>query len=103
MKHFLIKYRFQNGTTEDWHREIKRFIAAIEGDPALRGKVGYRCMKAGDGSGYYHLASVADDTASQAVQSRDFFSHYKERTNFFSGGAAEVVPLELVAETQAVA
>ena len=48
MKHFLIKYRFQNGSPEDWHREIKRFIAALDSDPACAGKISYRCMKAGD-------------------------------------------------------
>jgi hypothetical protein len=29
MKHFMIKYQFANGTTEEWHREIGRFIAAL--------------------------------------------------------------------------
>jgi len=24
MKHFMIKYQFANGTTEEWHREIGR-------------------------------------------------------------------------------
>ena len=28
MKHFMIKYRFANGATTEWHREIGRFIAA---------------------------------------------------------------------------
>jgi hypothetical protein len=49
MKQFLIKYRRTNGTTEDWHGEIGRFIAAIDADPALKGKIGYRCLKARDG------------------------------------------------------
>ena len=34
MKQFLIKYRHTNGTTEDWHREIGRFIAAIQAEEA---------------------------------------------------------------------
>ena len=29
MKHFMIKYQFVNGTTEEWHREIAKFIATI--------------------------------------------------------------------------
>jgi len=28
MKHFMIKYQFANGTTEEWHREIVRFIGS---------------------------------------------------------------------------
>jgi len=34
MKHFMIKYQFANGTTEEWHREIGKFIAAINNDPS---------------------------------------------------------------------
>lgn len=100
MKHFLIKYQFKNGSNEDWHREIARFIAALDSDPALNGKISYRCMRAGDGSGYYHFAAVSDDTASKTLQGRDFFTDYKERTNFFAGGTVDVLPLEIVAETK---
>ena len=103
MKHFLIKYRSRNGSTEDWHREIKRFIAALDSDPACAGKVSYRCMKAGDGSGYYHLAALADDTTSKLLQTREFFTQYKERTNHFAGGLVEILPLEVVAETETIA
>ena len=39
MKHFMIKYQFANGTTEEWHREIGRFIAALDNDPELRGQI----------------------------------------------------------------
>jgi hypothetical protein len=103
MKHFLIKYRFQNGSPEDWHRDIKRFIAALDSDPACAGKISYRCLKAGDGSGYYHLASVSDDETSKALQGREFFSQYKEKTNHHAGGSVEVVPLELIAQTATTA
>jgi hypothetical protein len=50
MKQFLIKYRFKEGSQEDWRREIKRFIAAIESDATLNGGISYRCMKANNGS-----------------------------------------------------
>ena len=33
MKHFMIRYKFANGTTEAWHGEIARFIAALDGSP----------------------------------------------------------------------
>jgi len=38
MKHFLIKYRFQTGSQVDWHKDIAAFIAAIDSDPALKGR-----------------------------------------------------------------
>ena len=80
MKHFMIKYQFANGTTEDWHREIGRFIAALDNDPELKGRIIYRCMKNRDDSSYFHLASAADDQAVKTLQQRDFFKHYTEKT-----------------------
>ena len=66
-------YLFANGTPEDWHREVARFIAALDGDPELKGKIGYRVMKNRDDSSYYHIASVVDDAAVKTLQSREFF------------------------------
>lgn len=85
MKQFLIKYRHTNGTTEDWHKEIAKFIAGIDGDPALKGKVGYRCMKGRDSADYYHIATVFDDAGRVAFQERPFFKHYTEATRSISG------------------
>ena len=99
MKQFLIKYRHTNGSTEDWHREIGTFIAEIDSDPALKGKVGYRCLKARDGEDYFHIATVHDDSGRVALQERAFFKHYTEATRTVSGGTLEVLPLETIAET----
>ena len=68
MKHFLIKYRFQDGSPEAWRDEIERFIAALEADQTLNGRIAYRCMKADNGSGeYYHLAAAADERSVQGA------------------------------------
>jgi hypothetical protein len=99
MKHFMIRYRFANGTPEAWHREIGRFIAAIDGDPELKGKISYRCIKNRDDSNYFHLATAADEQAVQALQSRDFFKHYTEMTRQIAGGDVTVTPIELIGET----
>jgi len=99
MKHFMIKYQFANGTTEDWHREIGRFISALNNDPELKGKISYRCMKNRDDTSYFHLASAADDAAIKALQQRDFFKSYTERTRQVAGGDVTVTPIELIAET----
>jgi hypothetical protein len=100
MKHFLIKYRLKNGSEEPWHQDIVRFIAALDDDPALQGKISYRCMKGRGGSDYYHLAAAADDHAIQALQSREFFARYTEQTKLVAGGEVEVLPLEIIAETK---
>ena len=99
MKHFMIKYQFANGTTEDWHREIGRFIAALDNDPELKGRIIYRCLKNRDDSSYFHLASAADDSAVKTLQARDFFKHYTEKTRQVAGGEVTVTPIELIAET----
>jgi hypothetical protein len=102
MKHFMIKYRFANGTTEAWHREIARFIAALDNDPELRGRIVYRCLRNRDDSSYWHLASAADEAAVKTLQARDFFKHYTEKTRQVAeGGDVVVTPIEWIAETAA--
>ncbi|MFI5012696.1 MAG: hypothetical protein ACHQAY_10130 [Hyphomicrobiales bacterium] len=100
MKHFLIRYRFTNGTEEDWHQDIAGFISALDKDPELKGKISYRCMKIGGSSDYYHLAAAADDQAVKALQQRDFFKRYTEKTKVVAGGEVVVSPLEIIAETK---
>jgi hypothetical protein len=103
MKHFLIKYQLRNGTKEEWHQDIARFISALEADPALQGRISYRCMKSRDGSDYYHLASAADERAIKDLQQREFFKRYTERTKLVGGGVVEVLPLDIIAETRVTA
>jgi len=100
MKQFLIKYRLQNISTDAWHKDIGDFIAALDSDPALRGKISYRCMKSRDGGDYFHFATAADDTAIKALQQNAVFLRYTEKTRQAAGGAVEVLPLEVVAETE---
>lgn len=100
MKRFLIKYRRQNTPQDAWHRDIAEFIAALDADPALQGKISYCCMKSRDGADYYHLATAADEQAIKALQQHPSFSHYTEKTREAAGGAVDVLPLEVVAETK---
>jgi hypothetical protein len=99
MKHFLIKYRLTNAAPDAWHRDVAEFIAALDADPALQGKISYRCMKSRDGADYYHLATAADEQAVKALQQSPFFSRYTEKTKQAAGGAVDVLPLEVIAET----
>jgi hypothetical protein len=100
MKYSLIKYRFQNGSEEAWHRDIAEFIATLDDDPALQGKITYRCMKSRNGPEYFHLAAAADDQAIKTLQERPFFTRYKEKTRLAGGASVDVLPLEIVAETK---
>jgi quinol monooxygenase YgiN len=99
VKQFLIKYQFKEGSPEVWHERIRGFIAALENEPALKGKISYRCMRDRDGPQYYHLAEVSDDEAVRALQAQDFFKRYTEETRRVAGGEVVVTPLEVIAET----
>ena len=99
MKQFLIKYRLTNGTPDAWHQDVAKFIAALDGDPDLKGRISYRVMKTKDGADYYHIATPADDNAVKTLQQRDFFKAYTEKTRVVAGGDVTVSPLETIAET----
>jgi hypothetical protein len=98
MKYFMIKYRFETGSREDWHRVIAAFIAAVDADPALKG-ISYRCMKRRDSDEYFHIAAVANDQSVKALQSSSFFAGYQDKTKEVSGGKLEVFPLDILGET----
>ncbi len=99
MKHFMIKYRFANGTKTEWHQAIAQFISALNDDPDLNGKISYRCMKIRDDEAYYHLATAANDQAIKVLQQREYFKRYTEATKHAAGGDVVVSPLEIIAET----
>jgi hypothetical protein len=99
VKQFLIKYKRRVGSAESWHKDIATFIAALDGDAELNGRISYRCMKVGDDQ-YYHIATVTDDQAPKILGQRDWFKRYTEQTKLVGGGDVEVSPLEIVAETK---
>ena len=100
MKISMIKYQFANGTSEVWHREVARFITALDGDPEIKGRISYRVMKNRDDSSYFHLAEVTDDAVVKTLQSRDFFKAYQAKTReVAASGNVTVTPVELIAQT----
>jgi hypothetical protein len=99
MKQFMIRYQRRNSTADAWHQDIARFIAALDADAELKGRISYRCMKVGDNQ-YCHIATVADDQAPKILQQRDWFKKYNERTREVGGGEVDVSPIEIVGETK---
>jgi hypothetical protein len=99
VKHFMIKYTFQQGTREAWHAEIARFIAALDTDPKFKGRVAYRCANVRDTDDYYHIASALDDAVPADLNEADFFKHYTAASDVASAGTLHVLPLEIIAET----
>ena len=81
------------------HVELARPERSLDSDPELKGRIGYRCLKARDGTDYYHLATPKDDEAAKILQTRAFFADYTAKTRHASNNAVEVVPLEVIAET----
>ena len=72
MKQFLIRYRRGGTDAETWHRDVAAFIAALDGDAELSGKISYRCMRIADSDDYLHIATPADEAAIKTLQSRDY-------------------------------
>jgi hypothetical protein len=99
MKYFMIKYRRSSGTEADWHRHIADFIAQLDSDPAVKGKISYRCLKRREGPDYFHIAGAVDDQAIKALQQSAFFPRYNEETRKVAAREVEVIPLETIAET----
>jgi hypothetical protein len=99
---FQIAYTFRLGddAVEAWHHRVAEFIAAIDADPVLAGRVRYRCLKAQSGPAYVHLAEVADDQAAKLLQEREYFRAYTAEIRRVGGGVVEVTPFSLVAETR---
>ena len=89
--------------SSDWHGEIAKFVSALDGDPALNGKISYRVVKRHDEPEYFHIATVHDEAAAKVLQGRGFFTGYSARNREISGGSIEVVPLDFVAETRQTA
>jgi quinol monooxygenase YgiN len=100
MTQTIIRYKLTNAAADEWHRDIAKFIAALDTDPAIDGRISYRVMKSREGNDYYHIATPADDDAVKALQQSAFFKPYQERTRQVAGGEVIVSPLELVAETK---
>jgi len=103
MKRFLIAYtyRLDADSRAAWHRQVAEFIEQLDKDPALGGRIRYRCMKAGEGDAYFHLAEVADEQALAVLRERPYFKRYTEETKRVGGGAVDVTPLETISETSA--
>jgi hypothetical protein len=99
MNRSIIKYQFKEGAREAWHQRVAEFIAALDNDPDLKGRVSYRCLKERNGDGYYHLATAVDDAAVKALQAKPFFREYQAETRRVGGGEVQVEGLDLVAET----
>ena len=102
MKQFLIRYRRGGTDAETWHRDVAAFIAALDGDAELSGKIS-------------RIAACASPTAtiicisprrqtrppSRRCNPRDYFKRYNERTRQVAAdGKVEVLKLDVVAETK---
>jgi hypothetical protein len=101
MKHSIIRYEFANGSEAEWRAEIARFIAELDNDPIIAGRIAYRVTKAGNGPAYTHLTAATDDDAVKALQASAFFKHYQEAIRRVArDGKVDVTGIEVLAETR---
>ena len=97
MNQSVITYTFETGERDAWHREIMAFIAHLDSDPDLKGRIAYRCLKERKGDRYFHFAAAVDDAAVKALQDKPFYRAYQEATRRAGGGKVEVIGLETIA------
>jgi hypothetical protein len=101
MKRFVIKYTHhpESGPLEEWHKRVREFISALDGDAELMGRITYRCMKVKDSGDHYHLVEAEDDVPNLLAQ-REWFKAYTAETKRVAGGEIEVMSMETIAETK---
>jgi hypothetical protein len=101
MKYSIIRYEFANGSEAEWHAEIARFIAELDHDPIIAGRIAYRVTRSRDGNIYTHLTAATDDEAVKALQKSAFFKHYQEATRRVAkDGKVDVTGVDVIAETK---
>jgi hypothetical protein len=64
----LIQYTY-DGDEEPWLAAVEEFVTAIDADPALRGKFGYRVNVAADGVGRVHVGQWDSEETLAHLQS----------------------------------
>ena len=99
MLYSFIRYTTQ-GPSEEWEREVNAFIAAIDGDPSLRGRISYRCFKEKDGVSFYHAAAAVDDAAVADLKEKPFFKPYSTKLRAVAKSGPEFTQMQLVGGTK---
>ena len=96
----LIQYDY-DGDEGEWMAAVEGFVAAIDADPALRGKFSYRTNIAADGVGRVHVGRWDDEETLAHLQAQEFFKQFAAKVGEFAGGAPNATRLRLAAETAA--
>jgi hypothetical protein len=94
MKYSIIKYQFQNGTTEHWHREVARFVSAPDGDRELKGRIRTATIKT-------TIMLRLRPTIRPSRRCSRAIKAYQAKTQQLADGEVTVTPVELTAETAA--
>jgi len=98
MHGILIQYNY-DGDEGTWLAAMEDFVAAIDADPALRGKFSYRVNVAADGVGRVHVGQWDSDETLAHLQSQPFFKTFAGKVGEFSGGGPNAGRMRLAAET----
>jgi len=94
----LIQYNY-DGDEGEWLTAVEEFVAAVDADPALRGKFSYRVDIAADGVGRVHVGHWDAEETLAHLQAQDFFKRFAAKVGEFAGGAPNATRLRLAVET----
>jgi len=78
---------------------VEEFVAAIDADPALRGKFGHRVNVTAGGVGRVHVGQWDSEETSAHLQSQAFFKTFAGKVGEFFGDGPNANRMRLAAET----
>ena len=98
MRTITIWYKY-HGPEENWRKVVGDFIAAIDGDPEIAGKLTYQVTIADDGETRIHWGRWDSQETLRVMQSRDYFKAFAQRVKEFAGGQPNSMSSDVVLKT----
>ena len=92
MHGITILYDYK-GDEAAWERTTSRFIAAIDKDKELAGRLHYRVNRAKEGSRRVHWGWWESPDIVPILQSRDYFKEFTARVREMGGDSLTTIPL----------
>ena len=98
MRSITISYKF-GGPEGEWRKMVGDFIAAIDGDPEVAGKITYQVATADDRETRIHWGRWDNQDTLRTMQSRDYFKTFAERLRELTGGQQNVMASDVILKT----
>ena len=99
--HGITIFYDYDGEEAAWEQATSNFIAAIDQDPELAGRLHYRVNRAREGGRRVHWGWWDDPEIVPILQSRDYFKEFTARVREMAGRTLTTIPLTRRGQTAA--